>query len=101
MAIGTTLGVLELNFCLSYIRYGESRHFVALQIPIWTYLTKQNVLSRINSMTYDAVLSLNARIPAQLDRVWTQDPVMLEDALGRLMPFHLEFIDSWEVGHVN
>ena len=52
-------------------------------------------------MTYDAVLSLNARIPAQLDRIWTQDPVMLEDALGRFTPFHLEFIDSWEVRHAN
>ena len=56
---------------------------------------------RINSRTYDAVLSLQARIPARLDRSWTQDPVILEDALGRVTPFHLEFIDSWEVGHVN
>ena len=51
-------------------------------------------------MTYNAVLSLHARIPAQLDRTWTQDPVILEDALGRVMPFHLECIESWEVGHV-
>lgn len=52
----------------------------------------------INSMTYNAVVSLQARIPPQLDRFWTQEPVMLEDALGRVTPFHLEFIDSWEVG---
>ena len=51
-------------------------------------------------MTYNAVLSLQARIPPQLDRCWTQEPVILEDALGRVTPFHLEFIDSWEVGPI-
>lgn len=50
-------------------------------------------------MTYDVVVSLQARIPAQLNRSWTQEPATLEDALGRVTPFHLEFIDSWEVGH--
>ena len=48
-------------------------------------------------MTYNAILVLQARIPAQLDKCWTQDPVILEDALGRVTPFHVEFIDSWEV----
>ena len=48
-------------------------------------------------MTYNAILVLQARMPAQLDKCWTQDPVILEDALGRVTPFHLEFIDSWEV----
>lgn len=52
-------------------------------------------------MTYNAVVSLQSRIPAQLDRSWTQEPVMLEDALGRVTPFNLEFIDSWEVRHIN
>lgn len=42
-----------------------------------------------------------ARIPAQLARSWTQEPAMVEDALGRVIPFHLEFIDSWEVGHIH
>lgn len=50
-------------------------------------------------MTYNEVVSLQARIPAQLDRTWTQQPAMLEDALGRGHRFHLESIDSWEVGH--
>lgn len=51
-------------------------------------------------MTYNAVVALQARIPAQLDRTWAQDPIILEDALGRFMPFHLECIDSWEVGNI-
>ena len=48
-------------------------------------------------MTYNAILVLQARMPAQLDKCWMQDPVILEDALGRVTPFHLEFLDSWEV----
>ena len=48
-------------------------------------------------MTYNAVLELQARMPAQLDKFWTQDPVIFEDALGRVTPLHVEFIDSWEV----
>ena len=34
---------------------------------------------------------------AQLDRCWTQDPVIFQDALGRVTPLPLGFIDSWEV----
>ena len=48
-------------------------------------------------MTYNAILVLQARMPAQLDKCWTQDPVILVDALGRVTPFHLEFVESWEV----
>ena len=48
-------------------------------------------------MTYNAILMLQAQLPAQLDKCWAQDPVILEDAIGRVTPFHLEFIDSWEV----
>ena len=52
---------------------------------------------QINFMTYKAVVSLQRTIPAQLERSWTQEPVTLDDALGRVTPVHLEFLDSWEV----
>ncbi len=58
-------------------------------------------LRTLNFLTYNAVVSLQNRIPAQLDRCWTQKPVILEDALGRVTPFHLEFIDSWEVTSID
>lgn len=61
---------------------------------------KADIPRKINSLTYNAVVALHARIPAQLDRTWAQDPIMLEDALGRPMPFHLECIESWEVGNI-
>ena len=51
----------------------------------------------INFMTYKAVVSLQNVIPAQLERSWTQEPAILDDALGRVTPIHLELLDSWEV----
>ena len=52
---------------------------------------------KINLLTYKAVISLQTSIPAQLERCWSQEPAILEDALGRVTPVHLEFLDSWEV----
>ena len=52
---------------------------------------------KVNWMTYTAVVSLQNSIPAQLERCWSQEPATLEDALGRVTPVHLEFLDSWEV----
>ena len=55
------------------------------------------VRRNVNILTYKAVVSLQNNIPAQLERCWTQEPAILEDALGRVTPIHLEFLDSWEV----
>ena len=63
----------------------------SLLVDIGAQLEETNLLLK-------ALVSLQARIPAQLNRSWTQDPVVLSDALGRLLHFHLDFIDSWEVG---
>ena len=52
---------------------------------------------KINLLTYKAVISLQTSILAQLERCWSQEPAILEDALGRVTPIHLEFLDSWEV----
>ncbi len=37
------------------------------------------------------------RIPGQVER---QQPVYLMDALGKIAPFHLEFVRSTEVEHL-
>ncbi|MDI1490490.1 MAG: hypothetical protein OHK93_001694 [Ramalina farinacea] len=55
----------------------------------------------LNVRVFQVVLSISWRriqihlknIPGQVER---QQPVYLNDALGRDMPFHLEFIVSWE-----
>lgn len=51
----------------------------------------------INVRTYKILEALQMEIPNTLERTWTQEPVMLEDALGRRTPIHLEFINSREV----
>lgn len=48
-----------------------------------------------NMKIYSAVLQmqeLQAAIPPQVDR---QQPIVFEDALGRVSPFHIEFINSF------
>ena len=52
---------------------------------------------KVNLLTYKAVLSLQFSIPAQLERCWSQEPAILEDALGRVTPVHLGFVESWDV----
>lgn len=37
------------------------------------------------------------QLPAQLDRFWTQEPALFEDALGRVTPIRVEFLENWEV----
>ena len=51
----------------------------------------------VNLLTYKAVLSLQTSIPDRLERCWSQEPATLEDALGRVTPVHLEFLESWDV----
>ena len=41
-------------------------------------------------------MTLQSSLPAQVQR---EQPVIFEDALGRVFPVHLEFIGSWEVSY--
>lgn len=49
-----------------------------------------------NVAVYRAVLALQACLPSRLERVLIQEPFILEDAIGRISPVHLQFISSWE-----
>lgn len=49
----------------------------------------------INIATYKAVLSLQNMLPSQLERTLIGEPFVLEDAIGRISPVHLQFISSW------
>ena len=61
-------------------------------------LTNTEIANRsMNFMTYKAILSLQNSLPTFLERSWTQEPAILNDALGRVTPVHLEFLDCWEV----
>lgn len=49
----------------------------------------------INIATYKAVLSLQNMLPSHLERTLIGEPFLLEDAIGRMSPVHLQFINSW------
>ena len=51
---------------------------------------------RINFATYRAVIAIQAGLPTRLERSLIQEPFILEDAIGRVAPVHLQFIDSWD-----
>lgn len=50
-----------------------------------------------NIMTYNSIVTLQSQLPRQIERTWTQDPVVLKDPLGRITPVHLEFVETFEV----
>ncbi|PVH89250.1 hypothetical protein DL98DRAFT_647802 [Cadophora sp. DSE1049] len=50
----------------------------------------------LNVATYNAVLALKSGLPSHLERTLIQEPFILEDAIGRISPVHLQFISSWE-----
>jgi hypothetical protein len=50
----------------------------------------------VNLATFRVVAELRASLPSHLDRCLIQEPFLLEDAIGREAPVHLQFINSWE-----
>jgi len=50
----------------------------------------------MNLAVYKAVMSMQGLLPSHLERSLIQEPFILEDAIGRLSPVHLQFISSWE-----
>lgn len=49
----------------------------------------------VNIATYKAVLALQNLLPSHLERSLINEPFVLEDAIGRMSPVHLQFISSW------
>lgn len=50
----------------------------------------------VNIATYKMVLALKTSLPGYLERSLYSEPFILEDAIGRISPVHLQFISSWE-----
>lgn len=46
----------------------------------------------VNLATYKAVLSIQESLNYRVDRSFNQQPFILEDAMGRIVPVHLQFI---------
>jgi hypothetical protein len=50
----------------------------------------------INIATYQAVTRSQTPLPSRLERGLIEAPVILEDAIGRIAPVHLQFVTSWD-----
>ena len=50
----------------------------------------------MNIATYHAVISIQAALPSRLERGLIEEPFILEDAIGRIAPVHLQFVTSWD-----
>lgn len=50
----------------------------------------------MNIATYHAVISIQTALPNHLERGLIEEPFILEDAIGRIAPVHLQFVTSWE-----
>jgi hypothetical protein len=55
-----------------------------------------NRIFRTNVETYEAVVAIQRVLPSHLERSMFRDPFILEDAIGRISPVHMDFINSWE-----
>jgi ribosomal protein L37E len=58
-------------------------------------VTMRNLMS-INDATYKAVIAIQSGLPSPLERTLFEEPFILEDAIGRVAPVHLQFINSWD-----
>jgi hypothetical protein len=53
----------------------------------------------VNFATYSAVIRLQTALPSHLERGLFEEPIILEDPLGRIAPVHLQFVTSWDAFH--
>ncbi|KAI4694503.1 hypothetical protein J4E81_006722 [Alternaria sp. BMP 2799] len=53
----------------------------------------------INFATYRAVMRLQNSLPSYLERNMFEEPIILDDPMGRIAPVHLQFITSWDAFH--
>jgi len=53
----------------------------------------------VNFATYRAVIRIQNALPSHLERGLIEEPMILEDPIGRIAPVHLQFITSWDAFH--
>jgi hypothetical protein len=49
-----------------------------------------------NLAIYREVVAIRSSFSTRVDRTLCEDPFILEDAIGRIAPVHLRFINSWQ-----
>lgn len=55
-----------------------------------------NRIFRTNVATYEAVIAIQRVLPSHCERAMFRDPFILEDAIGRISPVHMDFVNSWD-----
>lgn len=102
-AQGSALAKLDGAVCENSKRISESNALTTsvLQGLQWAgqlatqFKATISQMMLINIATYKAVLSLQTSLPSRLERTLIDQPFILEDAIGRISPVHLQFINSW------
>lgn len=84
--------VLQRAGSISGMLLGKLSRVGDLCTQIKTTVTK---ILFVNIATYKAVLALQNLLPSHLERSLINEPFVLEDAIGRMSPVHLQFISSW------
>ena len=51
---------------------------------------------RTNVQTYTTVMRMESMLAGHLEKTLFQEPFVLEDAIGRIAPVHMQFVNSWE-----
>ena len=51
---------------------------------------------RVSFRNYRLLVRIDKAVTAGICRPMTEEPIIFEDALGRIAPIHLRFISSWE-----
>lgn len=85
----------ETQIAISEVRSVQTGIIYLQSLGAQVLAMVRNIWS-INILTYKTILSLQSCLPTHLDRYWSQEPVTLRDALGRVTPVHLDFIETWE-----
>ena len=58
--------------------------------------TSMSRIFNLNTRIYRTVIRIESALPSKLERGLIQEPFLLEDAIGRLFPVHLQFVASWD-----
>jgi len=70
------------------------KYFMSLGTDLKAFMKRIWILS---FRSYNILLDLQTRVPPESAQCWIQEPLILTDAIGRVVPVHLEFVNSWEV----
>lgn len=79
---------------MKYMLIQFRKYFISLGAELKAFMWR---IWKLNWRSYNILLDLQTRVPREFGPCWIQEPLILTDAIGRVAPVHLEFVNSWEV----